>query len=267
MRFKYPPRKLIRVWLRLGLYAAQDELLNHWGSILFLLGKVARFAIFFLFLFTILNSAGSMAGYSREQVILFFLVFNLVDTISQALFRGVYHFRPLVVQGDFDFDLAKPLPSYFRPLFGWTDILDLITMLPLWGFFLWFLHANHLVISTSQWLLFFLFLANSLILAFSFHLAVCAVCVLTTEIDHLVMIYRDLTNLVRFPAEIYPPLMQGLLTFVIPVIVLMAIPTKALVGLLSWQMGIISLGIAGTALMASLRFWRFSLTKYSSASS
>lgn len=258
---------LSKIWLRLAFYAAKDELLNSWGFSLYVLGKIVRFAIFFLFLFTILGKAGSMAGYSREQVILFFIVFNLIDVLSQAIFRGVYHFRPLVVQGDFDFDLVKPLPSFFRPLFGWTDILDFITSLPLWIFFLWFLSTNHLVFSTSQWLLFFLFLVNSLVLAFSFHLAVCAVCVLTTEIDHLVMIYRDLTNLARFPADIYPPLMQGLLTFVIPIIILMTIPTKALTGLLSWQMGIISLGIAGMALVASLRFWRFSLTKYSSASS
>ena len=130
-------KKFIKVWLLVSSRAAQAQLLTSRAGVLFLIGKVVRFLLFLIFILTILTSAKTLAGYNREQVIFFFLVFNLVDIMVQFLFRGVYQFRFRVVSGDYDLDLVKPLPSFFRPIFGWTDILDLITLIPLWGYFLW----------------------------------------------------------------------------------------------------------------------------------
>ena len=260
-------KKLIKIWLMYTSRAAQGELLTKWSGILFIIGKIVRFLLFFVFLFAILSAAKTLAGYNREQVIFFFLVFMLVDAMVQFLFRGVYHFRPLVVSGDYDLDLLKPLPSFFRPIFGYTDILDFVTLIPLWIYFLWFVFTNHLFTGIGNSILFFLLLFNSLILAFAFHLFICAICVLTTEIDHLVWVYRDLTSMARFPTDIYQKAIQGILTFTIPVVILFTIPAKALLGLLSWQWIILSFVISGIFWWGSLKFWKYALKKYSSASS
>lgn len=260
-------KKIFRVWLRISLMAAQSQLLTNWGGIIFVAGKIIRFLLFFVFLFSVLSSTKTLAGYSREQVIFFFLIFNLVDVATQFLFRGVYRFRHLVVSGDYDLDLVKPLPSYFRPIFGWTDILDLVTLVPLWVYFLWFIFTNHLFPNLQALLLFFLLLANSLLLGFSFHLLICAICVLTTEIDHLIWVYRDLVTMARFPTDIYQKGVQYVLTFAVPIIVLITIPAKALLGLLSWQGVGLALVVSGLFFGGSLRLWRHALSQYSSASS
>jgi len=259
--------KLIKIWLMVASRAAQTQLLTGWAGMLFLLGKIVRFLLFFFFLFVVLGSAKTIAGYSQEQVILFFLVFNIIDIFVQFLFRGVYQFRPLVVSGEYDLDLLKPLPSFFRPLFGWADILDLVTLIPLWIYFFWFSLHYQIILSFFTVTLFFILLLNSLVIAFGFHLFVCGVCVLTTEIDHLVWVYRDLTNMARFPTDIYSKGVQAILTFTIPVIILITVPAKALLGLLSWQWIVGAFFISGIFLFVSLRFWHFALSQYSSASS
>jgi len=258
--------KLIKVWVMVSLRAAQSQLLNSWAGILFLIGKIVRFLLFFVFLFTVLGSAKNLAGYSPKQVILFFLVFNLVDISVQFLFRGVYQFRPLVVSGNYDLDLLKPLPSFFRPIFGWTDILDFITLIPLWIYFLWFGFSQE-IFRLGNFVLFLALFFSSLILGFAFHLFVCAVCVLTTEIDHLVWVYRDLTNMARFPTDIYQRGIRLILTFTIPVVILITVPAKALMGILSWQGVLGSFFISGLFLWFSLKFWHYALSQYSSASS
>ena len=258
--------RLMKVWLMVSLRAAQSQLLTSWAGILFLIGKVVRFLLFFIFLFAVLGSAKNLAGYNPQQVILFFLVFNLVDISVQFLFRGVYQFRFLVVSGDYDLELLKPLPSFFRPVFGWTDILDFLTLIPLWLYFLWF-GISQGIFSPGNFALFLALFASSLILGFAFHLIVCAVCVLTTEIDHLVWVYRDLTNMARFPTDIYTKGVQAVLTFTIPVVILITVPAKALMGILSWQGVLGSFFISGLFLWFSLKFWHYALSQYSSASS
>ncbi len=247
--------------------AAQSQLLTSRGGFLFLIGKIARFVLFFIFLFSVLSRVGSLAGYSKEQVILFFLVFNIIDVIIQFLFRGVYVFRPLIISGNFDLDLLKPLPSYFRPLLGWTDILDLITLLPLLIFTTWYIFVHQLLVSPSSLILFLFLLINSIFLGFAFHLLVCSIGVLTTEVDHLIWIYRDLTGMARFPTDIYGKGVQSVLTFVIPVVVLITVPAKALLGILSGWGVILSFLVGVLAAYLSLKFWFWSLKKYTSASS
>jgi len=258
--------KLTRVWVMVSLRAAQSQLLTSWAVILFLIGKIVRFLLFFIFLFAVLGSAKNLAGYNPQQVILFFLVFNLVDISIQFLFRGVYQFRPLVVSGNYDLDLLKPLPSFFRPIFGWTDILDFFTLIPLWIYFLWFGFSQG-IFKLGNFFLFLALFASSLVLGFAFHLIVCAVCVLTTEIDHLVWVYRDLTNMARFPTDIYQRGIRLILTFTIPVVILITVPAKALMGILSWQGVLGSFLISGLFLWFSLKFWHYALSQYSSASS
>ena len=164
--------KLVKVWLMIASRVAQTQLLTSWGGYLFLAGKIIRFLLYFVVLFSVLSKAVFLAGYQREQVILFFLVFNLVDVTTQAFFRGVYRFRPLVVRGNFDLDLLRPLPSFFRPVFGWTDIWDLITLIPLLGYFAWFVSKNYLLSDYSTLGSFVLVFLSSLVLAFSFHLLI-----------------------------------------------------------------------------------------------
>ena len=260
-------KRLVKVWLKISAMAAQSQLLTNWSGILFIIGKIVRFLLFFVFLFRVISSAGTLAGYSCQQVIFFFLVFNLVDIATQFLFRGVYRFRFAVASGEYDLDLLKPLPSFFRPVFGWTDILDLIVFVPFVVYFTWFTLTNHLLAQPSVLPLFIFLLVNSLVLSFAFHLFVCSLCILTLSIDHLVWIYRDLTNMARFPTDIYHQGVQYLLTFTIPVIVLITVPAKALLGLLSWSAVFFSFLAGGFSLYLSLRFWHYALTRYSSASS
>jgi ABC-2 type transport system permease protein len=260
-------KKNVKVWLMVSSRAAQVQLINPRAAALFVLGKIVRFLIFFVFLFRVVLVSGAFCGYQWQAIMVFFLVFNLIDIITQFLFRGVYRFRPLVVSGDYDLELLKPLPSFFRPIFGWTDVLDLITLVPLGGYFIWFLITSGLVIGVFEIGLFLIFLANSLLISFAFHLFVCSICILTTEIDHLVWVYRDLTSMARFSTDIYPVIIQRLLTFALPVVILITVPAKAILGLLSWPWIFFSFVLGGVSLWLSFRFWFYALRRYSSASS
>ncbi|MGB9706920.1 MAG: ABC-2 family transporter protein, partial [Microgenomates group bacterium] len=144
--------------------------------------------------------------------------------------------------------------------------LDFITLVPLWVYFLWFGFSHHLF-DAGSFVLFLILFVASLVLAFALHLFIGSVCLLTTSIDPLVWIYRDLANMGRFPTDIYTKGIQAILTFTIPVVILITVPAKALMGLLSWQWVGLAFLISGIFLLASLKFWQYALSRYSSASS
>ncbi len=255
----------LRIWLRLTISSFQTAFVSGFGAIVFLLGKFLRFGFLLLLTFLIVGRTKSLAGYSLNQVLIFYMTYNVLDTLTQLLFREVYRFRPKIVTGDFDLDLVKPSSSLFRSLLGGADPLDIITLVPFIIILLIILRQTHFTV--LEFLSYFWLAINGFAIATAFHIMVLSLGVITTEIDHAVMIYRDLTNLARFPVDIYQEPLRSIVTFVIPIGIMMSFPPKALFGLLSpvWVLGATLL--AAIFIYISLRLWKYALTQYTSASS
>ncbi len=231
----------------------------------FLAGKIIRFVFQVLLIFFLVNGSKTLAGYDSNQTLFFFLTFVAIDSTSQFLFREVYRFRNYVVTGDFDLILVKPFNSLFRILLGGADAVDLIT-LPF--FYLSLFYVGSLLSPSSlDVLLFILLIVVGLLISTAFHIFVISFGIITLEVDHVSMIYRDVTNMGRFPVDIYKEPVKSFLTFFIPVAIMVTLPAKALMGRVSFILVIISLIISALFLFISLKFWNFALKKYTSASS
>lgn len=259
-------KRYLRLWLTLTNQSFMRQLLDRWNACMFLLGKILRFGFFTVFLFALFANTPTIKGYSREQMLFFFLTFNVLDTAAQLFYREVYRFRPMVVSGDFDLVLTKPASALFRALAGGADPLD---------FYMLFLYAGALVYVIFQLgsftvagvIAYLVLLANGFMIATGFHVLVLSLAILTTEVDHAIMIYRDLTMMGRVPVDIYQQPIRAILTFVLPVGLMVTVPAQAFLGLLTPRVVLFSLLFGLLFLVLCLRVWRYALSQYASASS
>lgn len=259
-------RKYSSLWLTLTLNSFQTSLTSRASAFLFLIGKLLRFVLFAVFLFALFAKTSRIANYSVLQAVIFYLTYNLVDTTAQLFFREVYRFRQQVVSGDFDLVLVKPSSPLFRALAGGADPLDLFMLIPYVGSLVYAVsRLGSLHITTVG--LYILLLMNGFVIATGFHILVLALAVMTTEIDHAIMIYRDITSMARLPVDIYREPLRSLITFVVPVGIMMTFPAKALFGLLTPTALVVSFLIGIAFLLVSVRVWGWSLVRYTSASS
>lgn len=257
--------RYLKVWWLMSRNSFMGMVSQRLGASIFLTAKLLRFGFFLAFIFLLLTGTSTLAGYNLNQTMFFFLTFNLIDIVAQFLFREVYRFRPLIISGNFDLVLTKPISPLFRSLMGGADIYDLITIPPL--IVAIYLVGGSLGPTPTHVFLYILLILNGLLLATAFHIAVISMGIITLEIDHTIMIYRDLTNLGRFPVDIYRQPLQGVLTYLIPVGIMITLPAKALMGLVSPWGVILSFLVGAAAILVSIRLWNFALTKYTSASS
>lgn len=245
---------------------AQIAFASRLGVILFTIGKLLRFAFFLIFLLLIGSRTQEIGGYTLWEIIFFFATFNLIDLVPQMIFRSVYSFRNLIVSGDFDLFFIQPISSLFRALFGSSDILDFPMLILTIGFLL-YSGAQLPFFSITGVILYLLLLINALIIATAFHICVLSVGVVSTEVDNTIMLYRDLTQMGRVPVSIYAAGVSFVLTFVIPIGIMMTFPVQALLGALSPQFVLYSLVFGIGFLCLSLFAWNRAIKHYSSASS
>lgn len=254
-----------RIWYLMTKNAFLVVLAQKLGLFIFLFGKILRFGMYFFFLLFLTNQTGSLAGYSASQVLFIFLTFNIVDVLGQFLYREVYRFRPLIVSGDFDLVLTKPMSALFRSLMGGADLIDLITIPPL--FIVTFLVGRDLALGPQNVALYLLLVVNGLMIVTAFYAAVVSMAIITLEIDHTVMIYRDFSSMGRFPVEIYKQPFRSILTFIIPVAIMITLPARVLFGQATSTDVIVALAVGVVAFYLSMRFWKYALSRYTSASS
>lgn len=258
-------KRYLKIWWLMSRNSFMSVIGQKLSLLIFLTGKILRFIFFIAFIVFLLNGTQNLAGYNLNQTIVFFMSFMLIDVISQFLFREVYRFRPLIITGEFDLVLVKPISSLFRSLAGGADVIDLITIPPL--LVLTYLAGRALQPSFGEVVLFILLIINGLIIAMAFHIIVLALAIITLEIDHTVMIYRDLVALGRFPVDIYKEPLRSILTYLLPVGIMITLPAKELMGIVSLGGIIISFVFGIVVFVVALRFWKHALRFYTSASS
>ena len=254
-----------KIWLLMSKNSFLVVLAQKKVLVVFLLGKILRFIFFMTFLYFLVSGANSLMGYSVNQTIFFFLTFMVIDTTAQFFYREVYRFRSLVVSGDFDLVLTKPFSSLFRVLMGGADVIDLITIPPLYA--VTFYYGSLLTPSAPQVYLYITLLISGFLITTSFHILVLAIGIITLEVDHTMMIYRDISSMARFPVDIYKQPLRGVLTYLLPIGVMITLPAKALMGYVTPFGIFISISFGALSLYLAISFWNLALQKYSSASS
>lgn len=254
-----------KLWQTVAKYSFAETFLNRWTNLLFFTGKAMRFGMSMLFLFLLEKTVKSVAGYSTDQVIIFYLVYQMLDTITQLFYRGVYEFSWKVRSGELDFYLSKPINSLFRILTGKPDAIDAIFFLPTTAISVAILFRLSPHITPASILLFLLLLINGFLIATAFHILVICLGILTTEVDNAVMMYRDINNLARFPVNMYREPLRFILFLIVPVGLMNTIPAQVLLNLEPSRTIWLSLLIGVSFFLLSLRAWKYAVRQYTSA--
>lgn len=255
------------VWLLMATNAIQETFVNRAANVFFMLGKLFRFSFMMMFLVLLKNNVSEVGGYSTAQMLVFYVTYQIIDTILQTLYRGVYEFGATVRNGQFDAVLSKPINPLFRILTGTPDINDAIFLIPtiLLGFYLIF--SNGIVITVPAFILYLALLINGFLIGTALHIFIVSFTLLTTDIDNIIWMYRDLSRLGQFPVNLYFEFFRLLLFFVVPIGIMITIPAQALLSVpLSYSL-FVSFAVGIGFFLLSLWTWNRAEKSYSSASS
>ena len=130
--------KNLKIFILLAQYSLKTTFQGKVGVVFFLAGKAVRVIFIFIFIALLFSRTRLIKGYTFDQVILFYLTYNILDTLSQILYREVYRFRPLVLSGGLDMVLLKPFHPFIRVLLGvlifWTLCLSSPSSVSLYPF-------------------------------------------------------------------------------------------------------------------------------------
>lgn len=221
---------------------------------------------YIIFLEVIFRNVSTLGGLTKGETLLILAFFYLFTNISDIFYRDSFEqFSEKMRTGNIDTWLTKPASSRLL-MFMSTMRFDYLSAFAVTiAIFIYAYQSLHTAphigfliagigISLISHIIFFSLL--SILATMSFWLE---------KNNNLNMMAWQLTQVGRYPREIYTSWAKIIFTYMIPLSLIANIPAEITAGLATGKSLFIFTGVTAAIYIVSLLFWRKGLTKYSSA--
>ncbi len=236
------------------------------------------FGIFFTVLLTMILSVlfvdvnfsyfDSISGWNAYQMYAVLGSYMIAEGVMWAFFGQLNSINMLIRDGGIDGILLKPVDSQFLISISRGDPEDffrIITGVSL----LVFAVKNTIGFDVLHFALFLFLLFNGITMLYCFNLAVRSFSFWIIDGSGLWLFMERVTGNSQFPTDIYyHKFVRGVFTFIIPLAFVSTFPAKILTSIeIDFKLVALSFLMTLVFFVGSRKFWKFSLKRYSSASS
>jgi ABC-2 type transport system permease protein len=256
--------RLILLFLRNSLQVEMEYRANLVAS---LLTAILSSALAILTLLSIFGRTTEVGGWDLPRMIALFGISMIVEGMIDCwLYPSLNAITEYVRRGELDLLLIRPINSQFvvsfrhiRIWFAGNILLGLIAIL-------YSMQVQHVLTVGNLALCAVLTIAGIAVI-YSVWLAAATLAFWFTKVGEVSIIAYSLMETGRFPVSAYPGWARFALTYILPIAFITNVPAEAAMGRLSWAGALAGLVAATVALILGNFFWRFGLSRYSSASS
>jgi len=260
--------RYFRIWRAMVTYTFSVLAASRIDFLMFVPGKLLRMGFFVLLPLVLLERTPIIVGFERGEVLLFFAMMNFVDVFSQIFYLRGLNLMPMVVnRGDFDVVLTKPISPLFWTMFRVVDFFDVLTAPAAVAYLVFAWLQLPTPPGTAEVVAWLLTTALAFALSFAVVLTITAVNFWTTETENGHLLYRDAMNVSRYPPDVFPAWVKATLATVIPTLVIVSVPSLALMGKLELPVLVVALAATSAWTVIASLMWRAGLKRYTSASS
>jgi ABC-2 type transport system permease protein len=237
--------------------------------ILWLFVELLWFALQLVFVGVLYMHTEHIGSWSKWEVVMLFGASHFIQQLFTALFlTNLASLSELIRTGKLDFMMLLPVNTRFLISFKQVDLGGFISAST--GIVVMIYACRQLgIVPELPHVLGFLVLCGvGLLIHYSLMFLLASVSFWTVRAQGIVWGYYNLFNISRQPDEAFKGLFRGFFTFVLPMLLVVNVPVRLLIQKLGSPAQLsLMLVMAVLCWIASEAFWRFSVSRYTSASS
>jgi ABC-2 type transport system permease protein len=237
--------------------------------ILWIFVELCWFALQLTFINVIYLHTESIAGWSKWQVVLLIGAAHLIQEIFQAFFLiNCTNLSELVRTGKLDFLLLLPVNTRFLVSFRQVDLGSFVNAAIAGSVMVYAAGQLALVPSPVQIATFLLLCVAGIVIHYSLMFLLATISFWAVRAQGIVWAYYNLFNVSRLPDSAFRGWFKVVFTFAIPMLLVSNVPVRVLTDRLESLLDImLLLALSVVCLILSELGWRFSVRRYTSASS
>lgn len=231
-------------------------------------GSSLCWGIFSLIIILLLTSKVPIVfGWTKNELILLTVITNVIYGTYRLLFDiNFWRFSQVIHHGELDAILLRPVDSQFQMSLWYIDFSAVLRILISIGLTIYLILLFHFEVSLLS-VIFFVFLAAaSLIIIYSLAFTIMTLTIWFTKLSNLFELINTSFTASRYPKEMYQSLNGFAFLFLLPLVIVISTPTKALIKQGNLFDSFLLILFSVVFFIISRVFWKFALRFYTSAS-
>ncbi|HEY1173633.1 MAG TPA: ABC-2 family transporter protein [Verrucomicrobiae bacterium] len=237
--------------------------------ILWLIVELLWFALQLIFVGVLYMHTEHIGTWSKWEVVMLFGASHFIQQLFTAFFLvNLANVSELIRTGKLDFMMLLPVNTRFLISFKQVDLGGFISAATGIAVMIYACRKLGIMPEAAHIIGFLLLSIVGLIIHYSLMFLLTSVSFWTVRAQGIVWGYYNLFNISRQPDEAFKGLFKTFFTFVLPMMLVVNVPVRVLIQKLG-SPGQLTLMLVMALLcwLASVAFWRFSVSRYTSASS
>lgn len=261
-------RRYFSIYAALWKNSVAREMSFKGNFILWIIVELLWFGLQLSFVTVLYSQTSSIGTWTKWQMVLLVGASNFIQQIYQAFFlTNCTGLSELVRTGKMDFLLALPVNTRFIVSTRQVDLGAFVNAIFAVCVMIFAAGKLHLHPTAGQLLGFSLLCAMGVMIHYMLMFMLAAISFWTVRAQGIVWGYYNLFNIARMPDEVFRGAFKAVFTFALPILLVSNVPTRVLADKLQspfWWVLLLALGAAWAVI--SEWFWKFSLRRYTSAS-
>jgi len=259
----------------LGIYAALwrnsivREMQFKLNFVLWIFVEMLWFALQLTFIAVLYSQTDHIGDWSKWEVVLLMGTSQLIQQLFTSIFlSNLTQLSETIRTGKLDFMLLLPVNTRFLISFRQVDLGGFVNAASAIAVITYAAKQLHLSPSGSEILGFIFLIIASLIIHYSLMLTLSATSFWTVRAQGIVWGYYNLFNIARLPDAAFRGAFKAFFTYALPMLLVANVPAKLIAQKLRspWEMALLVV-MALICFVSSELMWRFSVRRYTSASS
>ena len=261
--------KYFHLFVLFGKISMMNQIASRLTFVVAVIGKIIRSALLVVFFQALFLHVSSFAGWSFPEVLLLIAVYLTVEWAVLVTFHRnlAYWFPKTLLDGSFDFILTKPLSPLFYSSFRIVDWFDIVSVPPIVLLWVYVLSRFPWSLQVQDIVLFVVFLLLAILFYFALLLMIASTAFWTIHATGVGRFLENIFRAARYPTSSFRGVFRIVFLFVIPLGFVATLPVEVLLARSSWYSMSYMIVFVAFLLFLAIRFWRFALKHYSSASS
>ncbi|MGV3774672.1 MAG: ABC transporter permease [Verrucomicrobiales bacterium] len=262
-------RKYLTIYLALWRNSIVREMQFKANFLLWIVVELLWFVLQLAFIGVIYQHTEEIATWTKWEVVFLMGTSHFIQQIFLAFFlTNCTQLSEYIRTGKLDFMLLLPINTRFIVTLRQVDLGGFVNAASAIAVMAYAASRLNITPSAAQVIGFLLLSACSVLVHYSLMLTLATTSFWTVRAQGIVWGYYNLFNISRLPDAAFKGAFKVVFTFVLPMLLVANIPAKLIIQKLGsgWELGLLS-GMAALCFLASEMFWRFSIKRYTSASS
>jgi ABC-2 type transport system permease protein len=213
------------------------------------------------------SGSRSINGWNRTELLILTGSHSIIMGIFHTLFtRNFERFSQIIHHGQLDSLLLKPMDSQFLMSLWIVNYVNITRTIIGFLFTIYIAIGAKYAISIQIVISYLILMLIGLLLLYSVWFIISTLIIWATSLSNLTNLLYNISAINRFPTEMYRGLPEFVLLFMVPITLIITVPTKTILHRALFG-DVFQLVVCALVLFSFSRFfWKFALRSYTSAS-